>query len=344
MSYIQKTHNINIINFNVSRAYIKRKKPIGYLVILFALLGFLMSMSQIFGSSPDYTEYSDYFDIARKEGLETFNLSRFEPGFNAISVMLTSLFLSNLIVYSAFVACAMLLKGWVINAYALSKKYFIVAALFYLVRYFPLHDLTQLRAACAITLMLVGSTLIWREKLLFGSLVCVSALAFHYSAAAVIPALFLQANKRWLVITTACVVFAGTYIFSELLTGYLANIISMLDSYRNNGFGDAAPNPFAIQLLIDWAMIFSCLIIWTKLTAVMKRVILIELIGMAIFYGGIEFAIIAHRVREFYSVFWLLFIIDGVQHKSTRLLTYGFIVMSLAYYSYIFFLSGKFFH
>lgn len=339
----QETAN-KTLYFNTSNDVLNRKKPLRYSVILFVLTSILISISQIFGISPDYAEYGDFFDVARKEGLETFSISRFELGFDALSVILSSLFSSNLIVYTTFVACLMLMKGWVINAYALSVKFFMVAALFYFVRYFPLHDLTQLRAACAITLMLVGSTLIWRENFLFGSLICVSALAFHYSSAVVIPALFLQANKRWMVIAIACVVFAGTYIFSELLTGYLANFIGILDSYRNNGFGEVVPNPFAIQLLIDWVMIFASLCIWRHLTTVMKRVILLELIGMAIFYGGIEFAIIAHRIREFYSVFWLLFVIVGVQQKSTRLLTYSFIAISLLFYSYIFFLSGKFFH
>lgn len=339
----KKSGGNNGINICVSNVILRHKKSKNYLIFLFSFLAFLLSISQIFGNSPDYSEYADFFDLARKEGSDVLE-QRFEQGFSIFVFMLSFFISSNIIVYSIFVAVAAWMKGWVIDAYSLSAKVFIVAALFYLVRYFPLHDLTQLRAACAITLMLVGSVFLWRGQLLFGIFICASALAFHYSSAAVIPALFLQTNKRWLVVSIGGAVFAATSIFSGLITGYLSSFIVMLDSYRNNGFGEFTPNPFAIQLLIDWAIILVSFIVWEKLSTIMKRVVLLELIGMGIFYGGIDFAIIAHRVREFYSVFWLLYVIEGVQQKSTRLLTYSFITISVTFYSYVFFLSGDFFH
>ena len=118
----------------------------------------------------------------------------------------------------------------------------------------------------------------------------------------------------------------------------------MVDAYQAGGFGEDRPNPFAIQLLIDWTMIAVSLIMWDRLSLLMKRIVLLEIIGMAIFYGGIDFAVIAHRIREFYSVFWVLFVADGLRQNGTRWLTYCFIFVCVIFYSYVFIFSEAFFN
>jgi len=323
---------------------ISLRRSWNYPIALFAFIGFLLAVTQIFGSSPDYSDYNDFFDLVRSEGLDVLVVSRFEPGFSILALVLTKLFTANVVVYGCIVGAAMLLKGWAINAYSSSQKIFIIVAAFYLARYFPLHELTQLRAACAIALMLTGAIVLWKGNLLFGILICSLALTFHMSAAAIIPALFLTSTKRWQVVFIAFVAFVVVFIFSGLITGYLANLIKILDAYQNGGFGENKPNPFSIHLLIDWTMIAVSLIMWNRLTLLMKRIVLLELIGMAIFYGAIDFAVIAHRLREFYSVFWVLFVVDGLRQKATRLMTYGFVFVSVIFYFYMFIIAGTFFH
>lgn len=315
-----------------------------WLVGLFCLFGFLLSVSRIFGESPDYFNYNAFFDLTRREGLNTLAVSRFEPGFSVFAIFLTTLFTSNVVVYSWVVAAALLLKGWAIRACSSSPKIFVAVAVFYFVRYFPLHELTQLRAACGVALILVGAIMIWRGNLYFGTLICVFALAFHISGAALIPALFITTFSRWKVISIAGVVFVFSFLFSKFVTGYLANFILILDAYQSGGFEAPKPNPFAVQLLIDWGIIIVSLVMWGRLTLLMKRIVLVEIIGMAIFYGAIEFAVVAHRMREFYSVLWVLFAADGLQIKSTKLITGGFILACVIFYSYIFVIDGAFFH
>ena len=315
-----------------------------YLIALFALCGFLLSVTQILGESPDYSGYDDFFDLVRSEGLDVLVVSRFEPGFSIFAVLLIKLFTTNVVVYGCIVAVAMLLKGWAISAYSSSHKIFLVVAAFYFVRYFPLHELTQLRVACAIALILVGAIILWIGNLLLGTLICASAVLFHMSAVAIIPALFLSSSKRWQVMLIAFVVFVLTSIFSGFLTGYLANYIRILDAYQTGGFGDVKPNPFAIELLTDWAMIAVSLMMWNRLSLLMKRIVLLELIGMAIFYGAGDFAVIVHRVREFYSVLWVLFVAEGLRQRGTNLISYGFVFVSIILYLYLYIISGKFFN
>ena len=315
-----------------------------FLIGFFCLFGFLLSVAKIFGESPDYFSYNEFFNLVRREGLNTLTASRFEAGFSLFSIFLTKLFTSNLVVYSCIVAAALLLKGWVIRAYSPDIKVFIVIAVFYVARYFPLHELTQLRAACGVALILISTIFIWKGKFYVGALICGFALAFHMSAAALIPALFITITSRWKVIGFACVVFVFSLTSSKLLTGYLANFILILDAYQSSGFVARKPNPFAVQLLIDWAMIIASLFLWRKLTLLMRRVVLLQLIGMAIFYGGIEFAVVVHRIREFYSVFWVLFLVDGLRVSGTKLISSIFMLTCVVFYFYIFVISGTFFN
>lgn len=323
--------------FNRQRAY-----AIGGTVLL-GLVGFFLAVTRIFGPSPDYISYDIFFDLVRTEGWNTLTESRFEPGFSVAAVILTKLFSFNAVVYACIVFATMLLKGATIRAYSSSHQIFFAVSVFYLVRYFPLHELTQLRAAVAIALILMGAVLIWQDKFFYGLLICALSLSFHMSVVAVIPALFFTSEKRWKVVLAALGVFAFVLVFSGLVTGYLGNLIKIVEAYQTDGFGDIKPKRFAVQLLVDWFFIFASLLMWKKLSSIMKRIVLLELIGMAVFYGGIDFAVVAHRMREIYSVFWLIFVANGLAHRNTRLLCMGFISVSVVFYSYVFFFSGTFF-
>lgn len=320
------------------------KKNRTWFVLLFVFFGMVISGTQVFGESPDYDQYADFFNLARREGLDTLSMSRFEVGFSVISLFLASLISKNIILYTWFVSLSMFLKGWVVNAKSSSAYIFLVVAGFYLVRYFPLHELTQLRVAIAIAIIMAGALLLMNGKLYQGLLICCTAVFFQMSAIALIPALLLPTKKRWQVVIISIIAFIFINITAGLVTENLSNHIQIINSYKDNGFHETKPNPFAIQLLIDWGVIIGALLIWRKLTLLMRRIILMELIGMAFFYGAIDLGVIAHRIREFYSVFWIFFIADGLRSKSTKLLCYLFVCACIFFYGYIFFISGKFFH
>ena len=99
-----------------------------------------------------------------------------------------------------------------------------------------------------------------------------------------------------------------------------------------------------ITNIFDWFFIFISMLQWSKLTEVMKRVILLQLIGLGFFYGALDFAVIAHRIREFYSVFWLFFVAEGLVRRETQGLTFSMAMVSIFYYAYVFIFSGDFFH
>jgi hypothetical protein len=237
----------------------------------------------------------------------------------------------------------MLLKGWAIKASTVGNMAFLAVAAFYFFRYFPLHELTQLRAACAIALILVGAIFLWERTLSFGLFFCAAALLFQISAAAIIPALFITTSKRAKILLITFLVFVLISVYTRLFTTYLTEYIPILLSYQAHGFSEIKPNPFSIALLIDWIMIIVSLVIWDRLTLLMKRIILLQLIGIAIYYGGMEFGVIAHRVRELYSVLWVFFVADGLRLRATKALCSGFIFVCILFYSYTFFFKENFF-
>jgi hypothetical protein len=312
-------------------------------IIIFILFGFVLSVTQLLGESPDYSQYEFFFDLVRADGMSTLETSRFEPGFSIFAVLLTTIFTSNVIVYSWIVLTALLLKGWTISVYSPSQKIFLVVAVFYLSRYFSLHELTQLRAACGIGFLLVAAVLFWREKFLYGMLASAVAFSFHMSTLAVVPVLLYQPRNRLNVIIISITVYFFLSSGVSFIADYLANYIKVFEAYQIYGAGDKAPNPLSVVVIFDLIMLIISLIMWDRLSLLMKRIVYIELIGIVFYYGIFDFPVIAQRMREMFSVFWIFYIIDGLKFKSTKILVVGFAFVSIVLYTYIF-LSGEFFH
>lgn len=313
-----------------------------YTIFVFSIFGYILSANQFFGISRDYINYVAIFDQARSISLNTLFETRIEPGFTALSIILTKLFSVNLIVYSLIVFASLLLKGWAISNKLLSTKIFFVVAAFYLVRYFPIHELTQLRIGLAISLVLAGSIFLWNGNILVGTLICISSMLFHVSVAAIIPALYIYTPKRWKVTLISLTFFLTSFFLAGLATEYLSGFLTILKDYEaNEQFGELKPNILAPYILIDLTMIIISIINWRRLTKLMRRVIILEIIGFSIFYGAIEFSVIAIRIRELFSVFWILYVADGLKQKGMALFIYVFILTNIIFYFYLFFLYSK---
>lgn len=305
--------------------------------LLLSLFVFLLVFYQIPGESRDWQSYDGFFELLRIEGTDTFGISRFEPGFVIISLFLTELFSSNLAVYGIIAASAIFLKCWVINQFSPSRQIFFFVTLFYLARFAPLHELTQLRIACSAAFLLLSFVLLRRGNRLGGITACTAALVFHLTAIIIIPFLFIQSFSRRSVIMTSAIVFIVTLYGVGLITSYFQDSISVVKMYQEIGFGDEIPNLISADLLLDLGMIITGLVIWDRLSSPMKHVLLLELIGLAIFYSSRDFIVIAIRFREFFSVFWIFFIAQGLQQEAlVKELSFFFAGASIALYLYIY--------
>ena len=340
-----KIHGTDLLVDNYKKLYFYPVKKIYrfYLIVFFIAFSFFLSYTQALGISPDYLNYEIFLDLTRIEGLNTLNIGRFEPGFTLYSLFLSNFLTNNVLIYSYIVISCILIKNVAISFYCSSNKIFIIAFIFYFCRFFPLHELTQIRVACATGLLMLAARLIWEKKYLYGCIFSFLSLSFHFSSVAVIPIIFIEPYKRRSVIGLSFFVVCVSYFFCYSVTEILSNYISILATYQSLGFGDK-PNPLSFVLLLDWLMIFFALYHWKILTSVMKRAILMQLIGMAVFYGTLDLPVIAHRLREMFCVFWVFFVANGLQIKKIKLPIFVYVLISLVSFSYIYIFSGKFFY
>lgn len=326
------------------RSKIGGKKSTAYLIILIAFFGCLLSISQILGESPDYENYLIFFDLLREDGLDAVYSYRFELGFKIFAFALISLFDSSSLVFSSFVMVIMSMKVWTIHFISASRPVFFIVILFYFVRYFPLYELTQLRAAFAIAFLMISAVLFWHGNAVYGLLTCIAAILFHMSAIAVIPALFFRSTSRRNIVLLGVSIYFIVLLVSNLVVDFLPEYISVFSNYQSTGFGDVEVNQVSFVLILDWLVILISLSLWQKLSPIMMQVVILEVIGMAVFYGAVDFPVVAHRIREFFSVFWIFYVADGLNRKFINIPVAGFVLASMGLYSYLFVLSGNFFH
>lgn len=317
-----------------------------------SLIVFQLAFYQIPGEAPDWQEYNYFFNLLRTDGLDLLGTSRFEPGFVIVGFYLTVLFSSNLTVFGLIAAISIALKCWAINQFSSSRMVFFVVMLFYLIRFAPLHEFTQLRVACSIAFLFVALVFSWRGKLIASIAACAAALIFHFTSVAIIPLVLLMHLRDRLiqflslknVITLSLAVFVATSFGIKLAVNYFQDIFLVVAMYQQAGFGDEAANPLSTVLLLDWGMIIVGLVLWGRLPPMMRYVLLLELIGRAIFYAAIDFQVVAHRFREMLEVFWVFFVVLGLQQKKpVKEISVLFVIASFVLYSYLYFFSGKFF-
>jgi hypothetical protein len=334
---------MNVMSVTFTLLKTKKKRLITVPVVLLSLVALLISSFQIYGISRDFFNYDFFFELVRSSRWGALEDSRFEKGFVVTSILLTSYVASNLDVYSIFVVIVMFIKSMVFQLISKSTYIFCTVALFYMFRYFPLHELTQVRIACASSFLLIAAVFFWNGRWCYGLLGCTLALLFHTSIFAVIPVLFIKTTSRFSIILISFCVFICVLLSARVMQNYLANYVEAIAMYQDKGFGDDIPNPLSAALLIDWYMIScSLVILWDKCSLLMKRIILLEVIGMAIYYGLFEYPVFAHRLRELYTVFWIFFVAEGLRYKSTEIPVIAFVVLSIGWHSYIIFTRGFF--
>lgn len=300
---------------------------------------FLVAVMQPFGLSPDYANYEIFFDMVRQEFGHDMT-TRFEPGFVLASGLLTSVISSNAVVYGLLVILAVVIKLFVLEKFVPSQKplgryYLYLALVFYFVRFFPLHELTQLRASIAMSLIIVIAVLVWAGKHFRGALLTVVAICFHYSALILIPFFYLPKLQRRTTVIVAVVAGILLHVLSAPLVAVAQGYFLVFSTYEFE-FAKAV-NPLSPVFLPEFFMIAAALFCWRDLTDLMRRLVSLQLIGFALFYGLIEFTVVATRGRDLFSIMWTVFLVQGgAVPVRVRCLLHIFVGMSIAIAIYLY--------
>ena len=312
-------------------------------ISLLVLLSTTIAYFQPFGLSPDYEQYSKFFDLVRQEELQIFSASRFEPGFSAAALVFTFFCSTNIAVFTIFVFFCLLSKFIVISALSKSSYGFLLSALVYLVCFFPLHELTQLRVACSTSCVFLAVLLISRNRIAIGYIPGMMAIVFHYSILTLIPFLYCKVIKLWSAVGVALLTYLLLAFNSQSIAVYLQGKFQTVAQMGVTGFGDQAPNLLNAFNVIKISALILAIFRWNYLTSLMKQVVLIQLVSLGIFYGMTEFPVIAFRIFEMFSITWVVFIAEGLSRKKTRIICLAISILYCGPSIYLFFIAEKFF-
>jgi hypothetical protein len=321
---------------------------------IFVAAIFFSSLFSIFGESRDWSNYDESFDALRIDGLESDLVERFELGFKYVVVVLTGFPLSNIAIYSVIAGVSALLKCVAINSVSPGRVAFLMTLAFYFCCFAALHELTQIRAAVAIAFLFVAYACLLKGRFFWMLTACASSIAFHFSAALVVILLlslvYFRSGVARLTLLKAIIFglvsFVGIAFAIELAINLLDEVFLVFQFYQAQGFGDDKVNPLSVGVLLNLAIVFSGLIFWGKLTLNMRQIMLLQLVGVAVFYATIEFPVFAHRFSEMIRVFWVFFFAEAFK-SDAKWLRYASITvatMSSLFYGYGFYLSGQFFN
>lgn len=297
-----------------------------------------------FGMAPDYSPYISYFDIMRTKGF--VNPFQYEPGFVLLSWILVVLMPTSGLVFGVLAGLSSTLKLILFSKLASPFAYFLIFLLF-LFKYFPLQDYNQIRIALALVfLILTYYKLVVVGNLRLAIIYSLVSIIFHYSAFAVVPFLFLLRNKlsvnKAYMVGFAGLIFLGLTSASYFIVHYLMVFIPRLSSHAVS-FKPAVSSPFSPVFYPEFFLIAVSLLLWDDLTTNMKKVVALQLVGFAIFYGLYDFGVIGNRLREAIAIFWLFYLVDFSKIIiKLKMATVFFVLMNVVLGSYLFYFSNYF--
>jgi hypothetical protein len=268
-------------------------------------------------------------------------VQRIEAGFGLLIFLITNVIDSNLVVYGLIASTAMLVKVYCIRAFSTRAWMAVAVTGFYCVRFLPLHELTQIRSAVAIACLLLALLFYTKERGVLAVCLSVTAVLFHYSALFVVPFLPIRSRHR---LQVAAIAVTGFAVVAAMLGGaidFLSDRLPVLAMYQEQGFG-GDPNPISATILLDLSMLAVAFTLWRDLTPLMKRVVALQLFGFAAFYGSVGYAVFAHRIREMFSVLWVVFLAQTpATRPALRIAAAAFAFLSVVAYTYIYFLNPE---
>lgn len=309
------------------------------IIFSFGIIGGLVSGYQIFGLSRDYLVYYEFFDRIKIYGLRFLFEERFEIGFGLLSFLLITLFNSNTLVYGILSGLSLILKTIAIRFVGCG---FLVGIIFYMTRYFPLHEMTQLRVALGSGFAILSFVLEDFGKRKLALILIIIGITFHWSVIILLPFLFLYSEKRILLISliTAPVLFFILKYFPRIILRYAAKFFETMKIYEIIGYGDFDINYLPVAILLDASIVIVGIILWNSLTKIMKKIIIAQIFSFSIFYGLIEFPVLAWRIRDLFAVIMIIYVSAAYgRNKILRISAVFYVAISSLFFIYINFLK-----
>lgn len=297
MAVLKNTHH------SVKMSISKKK----ILLTFFIFLAFFVSLTSLLGVSRDYLNYDNFFSETRNYGFEYLITHRFEPIFCFFSYFFVFMIDNNLLIYAFFVIVSLWLKGIVLVKNNVSLCIMFLIIIFYTARFFPLLEMTQIRAALSASFLLLAMQYSMNAKKNMSLLMFTFAVGFHMSSIILLPfLLYIKTPKRFSILIISIMILFFGFFLKDLLIELLSEHIKIISIYARQGvagFGGRA-NPINSAVILDVLTIITGLCLWKKSTIQMKHMLFLQIMGLMIFWSFYNYAVFAHRWRELVSVFW----------------------------------------
>jgi hypothetical protein len=313
-----------------------------FIVFVFSCIG-----AYFIESSLDYGNYLKYFGEVRKYGIATVYQSRMEPFFGAIICFFTNLVMSNFAVFMLCLIVSIFIKIYILSLSRLSVPLYVLLLLYYAARFFPVHEMTQIRISLSIGFFMIALQF-FRSR--FSWIFLLLACLTHYSSLAVVPLFFIIGSAYrqesryktneiliWMLILTPAIFILFK---AHNLIGYLTPYFTTLQMYSNITYGENNVNPLSLAMLLDILALVSGLALWRQMLPSTRMWLFVQVLGLIIFYAVIDFPVIAFRLRELYSVLWVFYLRDALEYQgAVKSHAFIFILICTTGYSYLYFMS-----
>lgn len=310
---------------------------------IICLLAFFVVLYQVFGESKDFKNYEIFFENARFSGIEYLFTQRFEPLFSFLGWGISSLLQNNFVVYGVLVFFSLWIKSIALIPFIPSWRILLLIAVFYGTRFFPLHELTQIRAAISCSFLLLATSYSLRNQGKKTIIAGLCAVGFHMSSVIFIP--FIMYFKKWKksnMLFFCLIIFLGILLVKNILISFLGEHITIVSIYTRkgpDGFGGTI-NPFNLSVLLDLVMIFCGLFFWKDSSKETRHLLFLQVLGLFIYWGFWDFLLFANRWRQMITVLWLLYLPQMIYKKGiVAYIFIGLILLNLVFYSKMYFFS-----
>jgi hypothetical protein len=295
-----------------------------------ALICFALACFQPLGVGRDFAQYDGFWNGLRGSGLGSILESRFEPAFAIVSWTLALVVTSNQVLHGILAAASIAAKLSSVRALAPDEGALFAAVAFAAIRFVPLHELTQIRAALALAALLGAFAARRSGARTAATVLCLLAPAFHVSAALAAPFIWASPARRRDVLVYAALAFAVARFAVPWAIGVaIGEDLGAFAVYELEFFEPV--NPLSAVVVLDLGVIAAAFVLWRSVSGSMKQVILLQCVGLALFWATMDHPVFAHRVREAFSAFWLFFVAEAYGAGGTlRTVSVVFTVVSSA--------------
>lgn len=290
----------------------------------------------------DYLNYVNIFETARSTPFTELFSQRYEPLFLVLSALFSYMATDDVTVFAALMLIATAMKVSVVRRLTWHGHAAVLMLAWYALRFFPLHELTQIRIALALGLWLLAVTTRSAPK---AYALAMAAALTHYSTAILLPVIWAwrgverspEGYRRIelrLLLGGISVIFIVGVTLRQLLE-QLSLIFSILDIYSSEGFGEDRVNPLSIAVLLDS---FFLLTGWLVASGDARSRFWLTLLtlSLATFYVLFDFPVLAHRIREMFGICWLPYLAYALNQRGAPGLHARFVIAtSIPAYIYL---------